>query len=236
MTLLKTVMTIEDGYDTIEDEKNVRGQHVNNLKPSDLIKLVKRINKSQKNKGKNEKCLIKSSTRVLVNYIGCGPKGTEVCRQKEPIPKEKIYSERTVEFGVYVDMHVYKKITEKILQMVQSLLSEAEGYTTHESFTSLKGGFKFAVNGIQIYKELSDEASRDWDSSNTLLDLLYKFDDFANEVNNACDAEENSFDAMVLFPGRSYGDQASGYARLDKLCDMMPTVVMIVTPNEQGDK
>ena len=36
--------------------------------------------------------------------------------------------------------------------MVQSILSEAEGYTTHESFTSLKGGFKFAVNGIQIYE------------------------------------------------------------------------------------
>ena len=71
------------------------------------------------------------------------------------------------------------------------------------------------MNNIIIFnflclKELSDEASRDWDSSNTLLDLLHKFGDFANDVNNACDAEENSFDAMVLFTGRSYSDTASG--------------------------
>jgi len=204
------------------------------------------MNKPQK---KSKKCLIKSSFRsAIIRVMGCGPTGTEICRQKDPIPKEKIYSERTVELGVYVDMHLYKKmseilktkedkkITEKLVEMVHSLLSEAEGFTTHESFTSLKGGFKFAVNGIQIYKELSDQASRDWDSSNKLSDLLENFNNFANEVNDACDAEESSFDAMVLFTGRSYSDQASGYAFLNKLCQMNPVVVMIVEPNEQGDK
>merc|ERR1719233_2182099 len=199
------------------------------------------------NKGKNKKCLIKSPTRNLVIYGGCGPRGTEVCRQKEPVPKEKIYSERTVELGVYVDMHLYKKmseilktkdekkLTEKIVEMIQSLLSEAEGYTTHESFTSLKGGFKFAVNGIQIYKELSDEASRDWDSSNTLQELLHKFSDFGNDVNNACDAEEDSFDGMILFTGRSYSDGA-GYANTDALCQINSALVMTVNPNDQGEK
>ena len=48
---------------------------------------------------------------ATIRIIGCGPDKTEVCRQKEPIPKEKIYSERTVEFGVYVDMHLYKKMS-----------------------------------------------------------------------------------------------------------------------------
>jgi len=210
--------------------------------------LSKELINLKRKKGKNKKCLIKSSTSDVIRYIGCRPDGTEICRQKEPIPKEKIYSERTVEFGVYVDMHVYKKmadilntkndeeITEKILQMVQALFSEAEGYTTHESFTSLKGGFKFAINGIQIYKELSDHASREWDSSIKLLDLLNKFSHFANDFNDACDAEESSFDAMVLFTGRSYSDQASGYAYTGALCNMNPVVVMIVEPNWQGDK
>merc|ERR1739844_35488 len=245
-----------DEYDVYEEKKekkevkSVKSQHVNDLKPSDLKKLVKKMNKSQKKKGKSKKCLIKSSFRsAAIRIIGCGRDETEICRPKDPIPKEKIYSERTVEFGVYVDMHVYKKmseilkttkddkITEKNVQMVQSLLSEAESYTTHESFTSLKGGFKFAVNGIQIYKELSDEASKKWESSNTLRDLLKEFKHFGYEVNNACDAEEDSFDAMILFTGRSFGgDDARGYAYRAVLCDLNPVMVMIAEPNEQGDK
>jgi len=250
----------EDSYqDTYEDSseekketkemKNVKSQHVKDLKPSDLIKLVKKMNKPQKKRGKSKKCLIKSSFRsAIITVTGCGPHKNEICRQKDPIPKEKIYLERTVECGVYVDMHLYKKmseilktkedkkITEKLVEMVHSLLSEAEGYTTHESFTSLEGGFKFAVNGIQIYKELSDEHSRDWDSASTLHDLINKFKDFGNKVNNACDAEENSFDAMILLTGREYRDQAKGYAITDGLCKIYPAVVLIVEPNEQGDK
>merc|ERR1719430_615398 len=245
-------MEDNDNYEEKKETKamkNIKSQHVNDLKPSDLIKLVKKMNKPQKKKGKNKKCLIKSSFRsAVIHIMNCGPDKTEICRPKDPVPKEKIYSERTVELGVYVDMHLYKKmseilktkdekkLTEKIVEMVQSLLSEAEGYTTHESFTSLKGGFKFAVNGIQIYKELSDEASRDWDSSNTLRDLIDKFSYFAYEVNDACDAEENSFDAMILFTGREYSDQATGYAKTGALCMIHPAVVMIVEPNEQGDK
>jgi len=204
------------------------------------------MNKPQK---KSKKCLIKSSFRsAIIRVMGCGPTGTEICRQKDPIPKEKIYSERTVELGVYVDMHLYKKmseilktkedkkITEKLVEMVHSLLSEAEGFTTHESFTSLKGGFKFVVKGIQIYKELSDEHSRDWDSAITLRNLIDKFKDFGNKVNNACDAEEDSFDAMILLTGREYSDQATGYAITDGLCTIYPAVVLIVEPNEKGDK
>ena len=36
----------------------------------------------------------------------------------------------------------------------------------------------------------------------SLEELIEKFKEFANEVNGACDAEENSFDAMVLFTGK----------------------------------
>merc|ERR1719244_2136021 len=114
MTLLKTVMTLLKMVMTpLKKKKNVRSQHVKYLKPSDLIKLVKRINKSQMKKGKNKKCLIKSPTRSKFTLVGCGRDRNvnEPCRLKEPIPKEKIYSERTVEFGVYVDMYVYKKMS-----------------------------------------------------------------------------------------------------------------------------
>ena len=33
------------------------------------------------------------------------------CRKKEPIPKEKVYSERTVEMGVFIDRHLYQKMS-----------------------------------------------------------------------------------------------------------------------------
>ena len=45
--------------------------------------------------------------RSATVIVGCG---SDVCRMKEPIPKAKIYSERTVEFGVFVDSYAYKQI------------------------------------------------------------------------------------------------------------------------------
>ena len=44
---------------------------------------------------------------ATVISVGCG---SDVCRMKEPIPKARIYSERTVEFGVFVDSYAYKQM------------------------------------------------------------------------------------------------------------------------------
>jgi hypothetical protein len=54
-------------------------------------------------------------------------------------------------------------------------------------------------------KEHDDEDTQQWDSESSLLGLLKSFQAFANKVNGACDAEEDSFDAMVLLTGR--GDE-----------------------------
>ena len=32
------------------------------------------------------------------------------CREKEPIPQEKIYSQRTAEIGVYIDKALYQQM------------------------------------------------------------------------------------------------------------------------------
>ena len=62
--------TMEE-YDDQEEKKDdnemkkVRSKHVNDLKPTDLVRLVKKINKPQKKKGKNKKCLIKSAFRFV---------------------------------------------------------------------------------------------------------------------------------------------------------------------------
>ena len=33
------------------------------------------------------------------------------CRQKEPVPQEKIYKERTIEVGVYIDKALYNLVS-----------------------------------------------------------------------------------------------------------------------------
>ena len=41
-----------------------------------------------------------------------------------------------------------------------------------------------------------------WDDANGIYDVLTKFQVYANDVNNACDAERDSYDAMLLLTGR----------------------------------
>ena len=40
----------------------------------------------------------------------------------------------------------------KIVEIVHSIFVDVENFLTHESFTSLPGGFKIAINGIHIFK------------------------------------------------------------------------------------
>jgi hypothetical protein len=54
---------------------------------------------------------------------------------------------------------------------------------------------------MSISKE-NDKDTEKWEEEVKLSKVLRKFDNFANRVNGACDAEEDSFDVMVLFTGR----------------------------------
>ena len=56
-----------------------------------------------------------------------------------------------------------------------------------------------------MFLQDDDDHTRQWNSANKLEDLLKRFQDFAYEVNDACDAEEDSYDLMVLLTGR--GDE-----------------------------
>ena len=42
-----------------------------------------------------------------------------------------------------------------------------------------------------------------WDSKSNLIDILDQFENYANATNNPCDAEMDSFDAMMLLTGRA---------------------------------
>jgi len=173
------------------------------------------------------------------------------CRQKGPIPREKIYSHRTVEIGVYIDNALYQqmsseiestdptKIRERFVQMVHSIFVDVENFITHKSFTSFSGGFKIAINGIYMYKD-DDEHSRKWKSASSLKEMLDTFKEFAYQTNDACDAEDDSYDAMVLFTGRAEQlsdvrpNGAMGYAMVGGLCGIAPASVLTLRMDGKG--
>merc|ERR1711974_179202 len=102
----------------------------------------------------------------------CGQHG-EPCKPKQPLPKEKIYDEKTIEVGVFIDRHLYKnmeealktpdegKVKEQLLRMVHNLFLQVEAFLTNPTFTS-KGGFKIMLNGIRIYQNHGPLES-EWD-------------------------------------------------------------------------
>ena len=60
------------------------------------------------------------------------------------------------------------------------------------------------------------------DDATKLSGLLQKFKVYSNKVNNPCDFEEKSFDAMVYITGRKdwtdMGSGMSGYAYTKRIC------------------
>ena len=48
--------------------------------------------------------------RSAVVYTACNPKIPD-CRRKQPVPAKKIYSQYTIEFGIFVDWHAYKTLS-----------------------------------------------------------------------------------------------------------------------------
>ena len=115
------------------------------------------------------------------------------------------------------------------IRMLHSLMVAVETYLTHRSFSSKSGGFKIKINGLQIYKvrivplswceinlfqEHDDELTQEFDSAKVLLDLLESFSEYANEVVEACDAEQGSYDIMILFTGRTdFSDVSPGHSK-----------------------
>ena len=60
----------------------------------------------------------------------------------------------------------------------------------------------FQILRIVSLQDVNDEETRKWEAERTLKSLLYSFQDFAQKINGACDADQNSFDGMVLLTGR----------------------------------
>ena len=67
-----------------------------------------------------------------------------------------------------------------------------------------------------MLQEYKDEQLKMWDQVDKLIDYLHEFSRTVNRVNNACDAEDDSYDAVILFTGRG-----------DDLLDVGPSMFSI---------
>ena len=65
-------------------------------------------------------------------------------------------------------------------------------------------------------QEYKDDQLKKWDEVDKLVDYLHEFSRTIKNVNNACDAEDNSYDAVILFTGRG-----------DDLLDVGPSKIFI---------
>jgi len=230
-------------------DSNVKTNHISNLSLKDLENLIREINSPKSKKETNPKCKKKKSNKFRSTIIidtGCKD---PPCRMKEPIPTEKLYQKRTVEIGIFVDKALYGRIASemnnkdeaevkrKIVETLHAVLVDVENFLTHESFTSLPGGFKISINGIHIYKD-QDEYTSFMSDDTTMEKMLHSFKEFAYQMNGACDAEEDSYDAMILFTGRNnladVGDGPKGYALTDAVCWIAPTIVLTLKTNGKG--
>jgi len=224
-----------------------KSKSVSDVTNKELLDIAKQLQKTPKDKKKNPKCTKKSVFRsAIVIMSGC-----PTCRMKEPIPSKKIYTKRTVELGVFIDPPLYKrmsklldtaeeeKVKTALVELVHNVLIETETFLTHKSLTTFKGGFKLAINGIHIYKDENEDTNR-WSSATSVLQILNEFGTWASEVNDPCDAEENSYDGMILFTGRleEMSDvregSTKGYAYSNAVCGTKPAVVLTIRLEEGG--
>jgi len=100
-----------------------------------------------------------------------------------------------------------------------------------ELFSSNPGGFSVIINGITIHTE-----KQVWDDARDIISMLDMFEDYANATNNPCDAEVDSYDAMVLFTGRAddlvQRGESTGIAKTGALCKIAPVIMLTMRLNK----
>ena len=58
---------------------------------------------------------------------------------------------------------------------------------------------------------MKNPKQEDWDDEGGIYGVLARFESYANDTNNACDAERDSYDAMLLLTGRA--DTLAGFGK-----------------------
>ena len=112
-------------------------------------------------KTKDKKSICRSRQIIVVNKCGLGHEQVN-CKQKQPVPEEKvrkfapfflsmiflckIYEEKTIEVGVYIDRHLYKNMEEVLksfllFNMIYHIIYEKDGPQSLKKLVWPKLGF-----------------------------------------------------------------------------------------------
>jgi len=209
------------------------------VKELELLDTVQKQNRKKNPKCKNKKRSMFRSASVPLVMIKCG---SVTCPKKEPIPQEKIYKKNTIEFGVYVDRWLFEEVAsikktkaeikKTLLSVIQKAFVSVETYLNHKTFSS-QGDINIVINGV-VFLEKHGQLQSSWDDSKTLLEYLKKFQEYAAQVNSMCDADRDSYDAMVLITGRTDFVDGAGYASVYNLCKSAPVIIMKARPLGNG--
>jgi len=246
----------EDEYEDDEDDEEEKSEEkaaskskaLKDIDKDEMVRLAKMMHKTPRKGPTNPKCTKRTAFRsaTIIFNSAC-----PTCRQKEPIPSEKIYTERTVELGIFIDPPLFKRmadvlkttdekeVKQALLERTHSLLIETETFLTHNSFSTLEGGFKLAINGIYMYKDANDNTRR-WESDN-FYQMFNQFSVWASENNNGCDAEVNSYDGMVLLTGRNEDlsdvnrGSSKGYASTCGVCHSQAAIALTLRLDDTGE-
>ncbi|XP_023329129.1 glutamic acid-rich protein [Eurytemora carolleeae] len=184
----------EDAYEKEENKKKTTGgsgdkdeksKDLRDLVTDELVKINEDAETSKKRDAPKSNSMFRSKAVKLICAGGCAEKADN--------PTEKIYDERTIELGIFVDKYLWNDMKEQVkggeddvklamLDMIHSLVVSTETLYQHPT-VSAKGGFKLAINGIVIWKDDNDPLVKAIHDAGDQLEQLDAFQEYAKNNN-----------------------------------------------------
>jgi len=155
LLLSESEETEEEEDETVEEDVETEADAVKSKLIGEMV--YKELNKIHEQTMAHKKSERRTPlSRSFIRCIGACKGG------KVDNPKKRIYDERTIELGIFVDKYLWQQmkakvkgsdeeVKDKMLQMIHSLMSLTESFLSHHSI-SAHGGFKLAINGVGIWK------------------------------------------------------------------------------------
>ncbi|XP_023333316.1 uncharacterized protein LOC111705106 [Eurytemora carolleeae] len=172
----------------------------------ETVKAWKRAHLSKSQEFSKYKNLIESSAELKT------PDNYKISKNGKKSPVR--YSSRTIELAVITDPSIFMEVKARMLhgkgkdkdvitevyRLIHELMKAAETFLLHPTI-SRHGGFKININGVRVLKvwgELGKMSKR-----NLLLSVLHDLGNYLKIINQHWDADQHSYDGVILFTGNT---------------------------------